>query len=70
MPITLDTTSSQTQRKTYRKDTGLPHVEVTISINDANNAGMQIRISAATGAAELVQVLQFIANKMKTDFGA
>ena len=69
MAITLDTTSSQTQRKTYRKDTGSPRVEVNISINDANIANMQIRINGATGAAELIQVLQFIANKMKTDFG-
>lgn len=70
MAVTLDTQSTLTTRKQYtHRAEGDPTVEVSLSVNsDTGNASAQIRISGATGAAQINQVLALIINKIRADF--
>lgn len=69
MAIDLDTQSATIVRKTYTYTQG-PRVEVNLTVDQAsNNAGMNVRISGATGAAQLKNVLQIIITKISDEFG-
>lgn len=71
MPVNLQTESVETIRKTYKhRAEGDPTVEVNLIVNQPSGvAGLRIQVSGASGAAQLVQVLQIISNKIKADFG-
>jgi len=71
MPVILDTETSQTLRKSYRKTGNPPIVEANVSLNTTSNQySVQIRLNGATGVAEVAQVLRAIVNKIEADFPA
>lgn len=70
MAVSLETETASTLRKRYKHNQpGDPNVEVNLSVNQADNtANVQIRISGATGANQIKQVLQLIIQKISADF--
>lgn len=71
MAITFDEVSTGTtvKRWTHRVPDE-PVVEIQFSLNQADNkSSVQIRISGATGPAQVNTVLQIIQNKISSVFG-
>lgn len=69
MAVEFDRNSSQSRAEKYTKQDS-PHVEANVHVNTGTNiAGLRLQVSGATGAAQLVQVLRILANRIEADFG-